>query len=233
MKKIGFFSAACLLLCLCGNAQNLAINTDGSKADANAILDVKSNNKGLLIPRMSSAARLAIPPTNGMLVYDLTTKSFWYNTGAQWQSIASSTALSSMDAWLLNGNAGTDSTNFLGTTDNVPLNIRVNNIPSGRIDHIKGNAWWGFRIGQFNTTGQWNTAIGSEALHSNTTGNANTATGYLALYSNTEGLANTATGEGAMYSNITGMQNTAAGSRALHTNTGGFNNLYGDRKSVV
>src|SRR5688572_29921851 len=130
MKKISFISTACLLLCLCTNAQNLAINADGSAPDANAILDVKSNNKGILIPRMSTAARLAIPPTKGLLVYDSTTQSFWYNTGTQWNSIAASTALSSADAWLLTGNSGTDSTNFLGTLDNVPLNIRVNNTPS-------------------------------------------------------------------------------------------------------
>ncbi|HLG41461.1 MAG TPA: hypothetical protein VI461_17405, partial [Chitinophagaceae bacterium] len=34
----------------------------------------------------------------------------------------------SANAWLLNGNAGTTASNFLGTTDNLPLNIRTNNL---------------------------------------------------------------------------------------------------------
>ena len=29
--------------------------------------------------------------------------------------------------WSLAGNSGTDGTNFIGTTDNIPLNFRVNN----------------------------------------------------------------------------------------------------------
>src|SRR5687768_997146 len=114
MKKIFLTLAAITIWMVNVKGQNLAINTDGSAANANAILDVKSNNKGVLIPRMSTASRLAIPPTKGLLVYDSTTHSFWYNTGTEWQSIATSTALSSANAWLLTGNAGTDSTNFLG-----------------------------------------------------------------------------------------------------------------------
>ncbi|MDP4263893.1 MAG: hypothetical protein Q8941_15305 [Bacteroidota bacterium] len=34
----------------------------------------------------------------------------------------------SSSAWLLNGNAGTTASNFLGTTDNQPINFRTNNI---------------------------------------------------------------------------------------------------------
>jgi hypothetical protein len=35
---------------LTATAQNLAVNTDGSLANPNAILDIKSGNKGILIP---------------------------------------------------------------------------------------------------------------------------------------------------------------------------------------
>src|SRR5690242_13171498 len=149
MKKICLPLFA-LLCCVCTTrAQSVAINTDGSLPDPNAILDVKSGTKGLLIPRMDSIARMAIPATKGLLVYDTTTSSFWYNTGAQWKNISAAAALAVADsAWRLTGNSGTnDSTNFLGTTDNVPLNIRVNNQPSGRIDPVAGNSFWGFRSG--------------------------------------------------------------------------------------
>ena len=41
------------------NAQ-IGINEDNSQPDASAILDVKSTDKGILIPRMTSAQRVAI-----------------------------------------------------------------------------------------------------------------------------------------------------------------------------
>jgi hypothetical protein len=54
------------------------------------------------------------------------------------------TAGSSTDGWKLTGNANTDDeTNFIGTTDDIPFNIRVNNIPAGRIDS-NGNTSLGY-----------------------------------------------------------------------------------------
>jgi len=41
---------------------------------------------------------------------------------------------SGVTAWGFNGNSGTNpATNFIGTTDNVALNFRVNDQKSGRI----------------------------------------------------------------------------------------------------
>src|SRR3954470_11759946 len=89
-----FFSATFI------KAQNVAINTDGSKADPNAIVDIKSSTKGLLIPRMTTAQRMKIPQTSGLMVYDVTTKSFWYSDGESWQSMAATEAtVASTDAW--------------------------------------------------------------------------------------------------------------------------------------
>src|ERR1700754_82573 len=117
MKKKYVLVVACLLFILPAFSQNIAINTDASLPNPNAILDIKSGNKGLLIPRMNSAARMAIPNTKGLLVYDSTTNNFWYNTGTEWQSIAttalSSPALAATGPWLLTGNSGTvDTANF-------------------------------------------------------------------------------------------------------------------------
>jgi hypothetical protein len=222
-------------------SQNIAINADGSLPNPNAMLDIKSGNKGLLIPRMTTNARLRIPHTQGLMVYDINTNSFWYNTGRAWQNLAADAALASISdsAWLLTGNAGTvDGTHFLGTTDNVPLNIRVNNQRSGRIDHINGNTFWGFRSG-FSvtsgndntgvgasalfaiTTGYNNTAVGSNALQSNSTGYHNSAFGRFALMSNSSGYNNAANGTGALLSNTTGYHNTATGVDALNKNTTG------------
>ena len=71
------------------------------------------------------------------------------------------TGSSAADAWLLLGNTGTvDGTNFIGTTDNVPFNVRVFNQASGRIDPNLQNAFWGYQAGYTNTTGYRNTVIG-------------------------------------------------------------------------
>jgi trimeric autotransporter adhesin len=226
------------------HAQNVAINADGSLPNANAMLDIKSGNKGLLIPRMSTEARLRIPHTQGLLVYDVTTNSFWYNTGRSWQNMAAGASLLSVadSAWLLTGNSGTnDNTHFIGTSDNVPFNVRVNNQRSGRIDHITRNTFWGYTSG-FSittgndntgigasalyalTTGYNNTAVGSNALQSNNTGHHNSAFGRFALMSNTTGYNNAANGTGSLFSNTTGRENTATGVNALYQNTTGSNN---------
>jgi hypothetical protein len=68
-------------------------------------------------------------------------------------------------AWSLLGNTGTlDATSFIGTIDNIPLNIRVNNQRAGRIDHLLNNTAFGF-LADVNTPGITNaTAIGANAL---------------------------------------------------------------------
>jgi hypothetical protein len=76
------------------------------------------------------------------------------------------------------------------------------------------NVFVGYQVGNANTTGSSNTAIGRIALTNNTVGYINTASGKEALYSNTEGFGNTASGSQALYSNTTGDYNTALGKGA-------------------
>ena len=217
-----------LLFCaLAVQAQNVAINADGSKANPNAILDIKSADKGLLIPRVTSEARLKISNTQGLLVYDINTNSFWYNTGRQWLSMStSSESMSTGTAWLLTGNAGTvDGTHFLGTTDNVPLNIRVNNQRSGRLDPTLRTTLWGYQAGANLSTGTNNTGVGAGALFLTNTGSDNTAVGADALQNNQGGFSNTAIGRLALFSNTIGAGNTALGQSALAFNTDGDDNV--------
>lgn len=88
MKKIYLLISISLLGTLSSTAQSLAINTDGSTANASAILDIKSSTKGMLIPRLSTAQRTSIvSPAEGLLVFDSTGNSFWYYDGAAWQEV--------------------------------------------------------------------------------------------------------------------------------------------------
>src|SRR5262249_40795260 len=76
-----------------------------------------------------------------------------------------------------------------------------------------------------NTTANYNTATGVNALLANTAGNGNTANGVQTLQSNTTGIGNTATGVNALLSNTTGDNNAASGRHALYYNTTGSNNI--------
>ncbi len=128
------------------------------------------------------------------------------------------------NSWGITGNSGTvDGTNFIGTTDNVPFNIRVNNQKAGRIDLT--NSFFGYRAGNSNTSGFGNVALGNNALFSNTNGANNVMLGRDAGYSNTSGFNNVAVGRYALYSNAGGNQNTAIGWGAMFNNTSGIRNI--------
>jgi hypothetical protein len=186
---------------------------------------------GLLIPKVNVFP--ATNPTiaqNSLLVY-LTTASgtyipgfyYWDHPSLSWKPLGND---GSGKDWQLTGNSGTiDGTHFIGTTDNVPLRFRVNNIPSGIIQSESPFATsFGYGALASNTTGHGNTAHGYNALYSNTSGLRNTAHGFQALYNNTTGSWNTATGWSALYHNTTGDYNTAQGIQALYNNTTGHGN---------
>ncbi len=70
-------------------AQNVAINTTGNPASASAILDISSQDKGILIPRMTTSERLAISnPAQGLMAFDTNTRSFWFYSNG-WNEISS------------------------------------------------------------------------------------------------------------------------------------------------
>lgn len=220
MKRV-FYLLVVLLISATSFSQNVGINADGSAPNANAMLDVKAFNKGMLIPRTSTTSRIAIPNTKGLLVYDTTTNSFWYNNGTAWNNLANSNSV-----WSLNGNSGTDaSVNFIGTTDAQPLKLKVNNTTAGVIEYLSnGNTGFGYGTFQANISGRSNAALGVNALNTNTTGSSNTATGPNSLFSNTTGSGNTANGYYALEQNTTGGFNTAVGYMSLSSNIDGTYN---------
>lgn len=126
-------------------AQNIAINSTGTAANASSMLDISAgtgNNRGLLIPRVTSAQKTAMNPlpaaAQGLTVYQTDgVQGFYYNTSTTttpaWSYLSPSTG------WSILGNAGTAvATNFVGTTDNVDLAFRVNNTERMRILSANG-----------------------------------------------------------------------------------------------
>jgi cysteine-rich repeat protein len=74
-----------------GNAKGVSINEDGVRANPSSMLDVKSDSKGVLIPRLTTAQRTAIvSPAIGLIAFDINTKSFWYYKTGGWSEISGS-----------------------------------------------------------------------------------------------------------------------------------------------
>lgn len=227
--------------------QNIAVNTSGNPANTTALLDVGNGSaatggdtKGMLIPRVAltsstDGATIASPATS-LLVYcsgsgGLSPAGYYYNSGTPaspvWVRLLSGGSPGT--AWMITGNASTtDGTHFLGTTDNVPLNFRVNNDKAGRIDNTLGNAFFGFWSGYSNTSGNSNVAIGSSAMYNNTTGSSNVSIGSQSLTWNSTGSFNTGVGYQSLYGNClgcTGNNNTALGSYAMYATNNGTNSV--------
>jgi Calx-beta domain len=81
MKKIFLLINGCFLFVL-AFSQNVGIGTP--TPNNYAILDIKSDTKGILIPRMDSSSRKQIPNIRGLLVYDTSTNTLWHNNGSVW-----------------------------------------------------------------------------------------------------------------------------------------------------
>lgn len=135
MKKIFLLVCFSSLTWYTGLAQGVAINNDGAAPHPSAMLDIKSTTKGLLIPRMTSVQRTAIPsPALGLLVFDTNTRSFWFHNGVKWNDAgngATTNFWSSIDGSIINnngGNVGIGDFTFGGTL----------RIPQGAL-HIRGN----------------------------------------------------------------------------------------------
>ncbi len=97
MKKIKYFLIFVLQIFVCFSSyaqEGVGINKFGNPPDPSAALDVSSNNKGVLIPRVTSVLRNAIAnPADGLLVYDTDSAGFFFYkaSAAKWISIANGT----------------------------------------------------------------------------------------------------------------------------------------------
>ena len=236
--------------------QNVGIGT--LTPDVSARLDIVATNRGLLIPRvalLNVKDKTTVPtPATGLLVYNTNAglaggTGFFYNSGttinAQWTKLLDG---SSGSGWDLLGNAGTDSTvNFLGTTDNSPIMLRVNNKHAGFIGAAGGIAIGRGANGKnllstpgviaigdsalYNNIDSNQIAIGNNTLYSNTTGSSNTAIGNVSLVSNTIGYQNVAVGDFTLQLSDTS-DNTAVGFAALNVTVGYENTGVGSQVLV-
>lgn len=105
-----------LLLTFKTNAQEgIGIGTDDVNSDA--ILEIESTTKGLLIPRMTSTQRLATGASSeGLIVYDTTVEALYYFDGASWLRLVVQPAQVNLN---MNSNKITNLSNGTNSADAV------------------------------------------------------------------------------------------------------------------
>ena len=219
--------ALALLSPLAALAQNIGINSTGASPHISAMLDIdvsgiSGNKRGLLIPRMTTSDRDAIPaPATSLLVFNITTNQFEYFDGTVWRAL-----LGSASGWSTLGNAGTDPTlNFVGTTDARSLRFRTANQFAGNLPALTNQfVSYGLMAGSGNL-GVGNTFIGNNAGLANVTGGSNTFVGNSAGSANVTSGNNTYVGMSAGAANVNGQQNVYIGRLAGGNGTTGSDNI--------
>jgi hypothetical protein len=101
--------------------------TSNNIINPTAALELSHRYKGFLPSRIPTSARDSIiNPAKALLIYNTTIDSFqYYNSG--WKNLGESAGGTPTPAWGLTGTSGTNPLiNYIGTRDNVPFRIRVN-----------------------------------------------------------------------------------------------------------
>jgi len=134
---------------ICASAQ-VGIGT--TNPTESSILDISSNNKGVLLPRISlnstSDVSTISTPATGLLIYNTSTTSnvepgFYYWDNSQWVKFSTSDTV--REGWDLDGNNLNGESNpvFIGTTSYHAFVQKVNNQEIGRLDP-NGSTVFGF-----------------------------------------------------------------------------------------
>ena len=223
------FSLILLLSGFCSVAQ-VAVNTDGSEPNVNAMMDIKSSTMGLLIPRMTTVQRNAFESVldgdeRGMLVFDTDTGGFYFFNGTIFEKLASG---------VISGISDTDNDTYV-ETELTPDADQVSFVMDGAVYYTMmpgrietyNNAksvFIGDNAGaaQDFSEDRHNIGIGDGALQSNTTGTNNVAIGEGALSPNSFCNSNVAIGVGSLGNSKYKFGIVAIGDSALYNN--GFYN---------
>jgi len=196
---------------------------------------------GIILPQMTTTQRTALSATNGMLVFDTNTQSYWLRSSGSWTELPKTAA--NTNFWQQTGLAGNEikntnsggfwSVNPMGLSDvannttnppNAPISgagTRLMWIPSRsafRVGTIADNSWDAANIGLFSFASGLNTKASGfydTAMGIGAISNGEGATA-LGIYTKSNSTASTAMGN---YTNASGLASTAMGSE---TNASGY-----------
>jgi hypothetical protein len=246
MLSVAFTAATTVLF-----GQNIGINDDGSNPDPSAALDIKSTDRGLLIPRVAindvNNASPVTAPVEGLLVYNETGTEpvgFYYWDSTKWVKLNTGASSGPWDRTAPNVYL-VDNTDSVGIGTNTPeAKLHINSRSANTSLLIEGNSMQSndkpVILVQDNTGTEFflihadspnNLFIGKSAGVNNdvTTasvfeGERNTFIGSQTGYNNTTGSSNTALGYQSLMSSTTSNSNTAIGSWVLKNNLSGSEN---------
>ena len=222
----------------------LGINTDGSSADASALLDLKSSTQGLLVPRMLDSERATIlSPATGLIVYQTngTNPGFYYYNGSVWTNLKTVAPFETTGNVTRNENGdyatddyvfGAPSLDYDSDTDHQDRFFFDKGLGAFRAGRANTTAWDAANVGEVSialgqnvtASGPASVSIGSESIASGSfsvaLGSNCDATNYAAF---AFGTSNNATGQN---STAFGNSNNATGLNS--TSFGNANNVSGN-----
>jgi hypothetical protein len=186
---------------------------------------------GAWVPSYTTTARTAITPTDGQLVYDTDTKSFWYGKSTVWTEITSGTSSNYFTAngsAIYNNNSGNVGIGTTTPTEKLEVDGKVKTtnlqITDGATNgyvlqsDASGNTSWlnpALRYVGTSFLGQ-TSGYGSTGTSEGTSSNLyNIGIGASVLNANTTGNNNVALGQNALKANTIGREVVAIGHNAL------------------
>jgi hypothetical protein len=178
--------------------------------NADAMLEIESGSKGLLLPRLALRSTTQTEPlrsfTSGMLVYNTATLNdvtpgLYICDGSRWIKVNTPTVSSDSTSmqnsfWSLRGNGNITSNQFIGSTNNAPVIVKTNNNERMRIAE---NGWVGIGTAAPKATLQVKGQLIIDSLNA-----GNTATDKLLVANPADGRVKLLAGS----SLVTGVQNT-------------------------
>src|SRR5688500_15178464 len=126
-----------MIMCaICWHLSGQGVSIGTSDPDPSAALEVTSMTQGMLVPRMTSSQRSMITnPAQGLLVFDLTSNSFWFRNASSWTELIDS----------VNNvfHRSSPTAIYSAATDSVGIGISE---PQSRL-HVNGNTFINGQLG--------------------------------------------------------------------------------------
>jgi hypothetical protein len=166
MKKMMLLFMTLLITSVMSFAQSVGINTDNSAPDNSAMLDVKSDAKGFLLPRLTKVQRKAITiPAIGLMVYQTNdTAGFYYYDGSSWQLLGTAGSAAGSNGQLTFNHSGVADGATSLFYDNVDSRLGIGTTtPAATLDVNSISAVESVDQSQTNTSGLMNIVFSANA----------------------------------------------------------------------